>query len=173
MPLKQSMARGRTQLPDGLREDDVLANEYRIGTTLGAGATAMVVAARHLLLGQQVAIKFLLVDPQDEADAVERFLHEARAAMRIQSEHVVRVHDVAVLASGVPYMVMEYLEGADLASVLAARKRLGLEEAVDCILEACEAISEAHGLGIVHRDLKPANLFLLERPGATPKVKVL
>src|SRR5262249_37760078 len=106
-------------------------------------------------------------------EAVARFAREARAAVKIKSEHVARVSDVGQLESGAPYMVMEYLEGKDLSEVLKERGMLPLEDAVTYVLQASEAIAEAHSLGIVHRDLKPSNLFLATRPDRRPIVKVL
>jgi serine/threonine-protein kinase len=93
--------------------------------------------------------------------------------VKIKSEHVARVIDVGTLENGAPYMVMEYLDGGDLAQVVQARGPLPVEEAVEYVLQACEAIAHAHVLGIVHRDLKPANLFLIRRPDGTNAVKVL
>jgi hypothetical protein len=162
-----------TNLPDEVREGEVLAGKYRIEGRLGAGGMGELVAARHLLLGEKVAIKFMSGDSWEQKEAVARFVQEARAAIRIHSEHVVRVLDVAVLESGVPYIVMEHLAGSDLAALLAAKGPLPVPNAVDHLLEACEAVAEAHRLGIVHRDLKPANLFLSQREGAAPMVKVL
>ena len=161
------------ELPEGVREGAILSDKYLIGPVLGAGAMGIVVAARHLLLNEDVAIKFLVAGRWDQADAVQRFVREAQAAIRIQSEHVVRVHDVAVLESGAPYIVMEHLKGRDLAKRLRAEGPLPVEQAVDLLLQACEAISESHRIGIVHRDLKPANLFVLEREGAPASIKVL
>src|SRR5690349_17043575 len=139
---------------------DVLAGKYVIERILGAGGMGVVVAAWHRQLEERVAIKFLLPDAAQTTDTVERFLREARAAVKIKSQHVVRVIDVAMLENGSPYMVMEYLEGQDLAVRLSSRGPLSVEEAVEYVLQACEALAEAHALGIVHRDLKPANLFL-------------
>jgi serine/threonine protein kinase len=160
-------------LPEGIRESVVLAGKYRIGATLGAGAMGTVVSARHLLLKEDVAIKFLVADRWDQADAVERFVQEARAAVRIQSEHVVRVLDVAILESGAPYIVMELLQGHDLAARLRQGGPVPANEAVGFLLQACDAIGASHRLGIVHRDIKPANLFLAERVGEKPILKVL
>ena len=92
--------------------------------------------------------------------------------MRIQSEHVARVLDVGT-HEGSPYMVMEYLEGSDIAQLISEHGALPLQEAVGFLLEACEAIAEAHALGIVHRDLKPANMFLARKPNGKSVVKVL
>jgi serine/threonine-protein kinase len=100
-------------------------------------------------------------------------MREARAAARIRSEHVAKVSDVGTLPDGTPYIVMEYLEGFDLADTLAQRGPLPADEAIELVLQACEALAEAHSLGIVHRDLKPANLFLTHRADGTPCIKVL
>jgi serine/threonine protein kinase len=156
-----------------VEEGQVLADKYQVEKVLGTGGMGVVVAARHLQLGTRVAIKFLRSDACVEPETVTRFLREARAAARLQSEHVVRVTDVATLESGAPYMVMELLHGGDLARVLAARGHLPVEEAVLRVLEACDAVAEAHALGIVHRDLKPANIYLAHRADGTPFVKVL
>src|SRR4051812_18621226 len=133
----------------------------------------LVVEARHIALDERVALKFLLPDYAVQPDAMERFQREGRAAVKIKSEHVARVSDIGILDSGAPYMVMEYLEGKDLARTLATTGVFSVPDALDFILQACEAIAEAHSLGIVHRDLKPANLFLSKRPDGSPIVKVL
>jgi serine/threonine-protein kinase len=156
-----------------VREGDVLAGKYRIERVLGIGGMGVVVAATHLQLDQKVALKFLLPDAMENKDVVARFAREARAAAKIQSEHVERVIDVGTLETGSPYMVMEYLQGRDLSDVLAERKVFPAEEAVGFVLQACEAIAEAHAASIVHRDLKPANLFLAERADKRSIVKVL
>src|SRR5450432_1125506 len=133
----------------------------------------VVVSAHHLQLDERVAIKFMLREALGNAEAVARFAREARAAVKIKSEHVARVSDVGVLESGAPYMVMEYLDGSDLSAWLKQQGRLPAEQAVDFVLQASEAIAEAHALGIVHRDLKPANLFVIRRPDGALSVKVL
>ena len=135
----------------------------------------VVVAARHTTLDQVVAIKFLASTGtfNSREEAIARFLAEARAAARIESDHVCRVFDVGTQPDGVPFMVMEYLEGRDLEEELQARGQLHLVEAVDYVLQAADAIAAAHALGIVHRDLKPANLFLATRPDGSRRVKVL
>jgi tRNA A-37 threonylcarbamoyl transferase component Bud32 len=152
---------------------ELLAGKYVVDRILGEGGMGIVVSATHQQLGQRVAVKFLLPAYCENPEAVARFLREAQAAVRIQSEHVARVIDVGTLESGAPYMVMEYLSGRDLASELTTRGPLPIEEAVGHVLQACEAIAEAHAHGIVHRDLKPANLFLARRADGSPLVKVL
>jgi serine/threonine-protein kinase len=156
-----------------VREGDLIAGKYRVERVLGAGGMGVVAAATHVDLAQRVAVKFLLREACGDGVAVARFLREARAAVRIQSEHVARVTDVGTLPDGAPYMVMEYLVGSDLAQLVQANGAVPLEEAVEYVLQACEAVAEAHALGIVHRDLKPSNLFLARRADGTPLVKVL
>jgi serine/threonine-protein kinase len=134
---------------------------------------AVVVAAKHLQLRETVAVKLLHPHVLANPRSVERFLREARVTMRLRGEHVARVYDVGALDDRTPFVVMESLDGADLGAVLRDRGRLPVGEAVDYVLQACEAVAEAHALGIVHRDLKPANLFLTTRVDGTPSVKVL
>jgi serine/threonine-protein kinase len=149
----------------------LLAEKYLVERVLGSGGMAVVLAARHVHLDQRVAIKLLLSHYAKDQAIVSRFLREGQAAARIKSEHVVRVHDVGVLPEG-PYMVLELLEGMDLGERVAAGK-IPIQTAVDYVLQAGEAIAEAHSLGIVHRDLKPSNLFLARGSDGTDCVKVL
>jgi hypothetical protein len=157
-----------------VEEGQTLFGRYRIESVLGKGGMGVVVAATDLRLEQRVAIKFLLPHALGHPDVVERFGREARAAVRIHSEHVARVIDVGVLDDGAPFMVMEHLEGRDLSSLVQSMGRLSIDDAIDFILQTCEAMAEAHRLGIVHRDMKPANLFLVEGRGVSSGiVKVL
>jgi eukaryotic-like serine/threonine-protein kinase len=155
------------------REGDVLAGKFRIERVLGVGGMGMVVSAMHLQLDERVAIKFLLPEALMNAEAVARFGREARAAVKIKSEHVARVTDVGALETGAPYMVMELLRGQDLSQLLRDTGALPIALAVQYVLQACEALAEAHAIGIVHRDLKPANLFLTARADGSPCIKVL
>jgi serine/threonine-protein kinase len=151
-----------------------VAGRYLVEEPLGEGGMGIVVAARHLELGHRVALKYLRPEACRRPDLVDRFRWEGRSALRIRSEHVVRVLDAGTTPNGVPYLVMELLEGKDLATLMEERRGpLPVEEAIDYVLQACEAIAEAHALGIVHRDLKPENLFLTERPDGSPLIKVI
>jgi serine/threonine-protein kinase len=158
---------------EGAAEGSLIAGKYRVEKTLGEGGMGVVVAALHMHLGQRVAIKFMRGAMAMDGQAVGRFLREARAAAALSNEHVTRVLDVGTLENGAPYMVMEYLAGVDLAEVLRRDGPLGVPLAIDVVLQACEALAEAHARGIVHRDLKPANLFATTRPDGTRLVKVL
>lgn len=155
---------------DLLRRGATIAGKYRIERVLGRGGMGVVAEALDTSLERRVAIKFLLVD--DER-AAARFVREARAAASIQSEHIARVHEIGTLPDGDTFIVMEYLDGADLATLLATEGRVSVEDAAGFVLQACEALAEAHEAGIVHRDLKPSNLFLAARVDDSVQVKVL
>ncbi len=163
----------RPPVPNPTLPGAILAGKYRVERILGQGGMGVVVEARHIALDERVALKFLLPEYAMHPEASQRFLREARNAVRIKSEHVARVSDVGTLETGAPYMVMEYLEGRDLSGVLEKTGVIDVPDAVDYVIQGCEAIAEAHGYGIVHRDIKPANLFLSKRPDGMPIVKVL
>lgn len=157
--------------PGGVQIGAVLAGRYRVDRVLGQGGMGIVVQAMHLQLHQPVAMKFLLPEVLANQQIVERFFREARAAVQLKSEHVARVIDVGSLETGIPYMVLEYLEGTDLASF--PRSRLTVGGIIDLMLQACEALGEAHSLGIVHRDIKPANFFITRLVDGALLLKVL
>jgi serine/threonine protein kinase len=156
-----------------VKPGDVLAGKYRVERVLGMGGMGVVVAAMHTELDRRVALKFLLPSALANSVAVGRFAQEARAVVRLKSEHVARVIDVGRLDAGEPYIVMEYLEGRDLGALLEQRGPLSVAESVDYVLQACEAVAEAHALGIIHRDLKPRNMFVTTGVDGRPLVKVL
>jgi eukaryotic-like serine/threonine-protein kinase len=152
---------------------EVLGGRIALQRVIGIGGMGCVMAAQHLTLGTPVAVKFMRPALARDLESVTRFVREARAAVRIRSEHVVRIMDVATLPSGVPYIVMEHLDGCNLDEFVSESGPLPVADAVGYLLQAGDAIAEAHALGIVHRDLKPGNLFLTHRPGGAPLVKVL
>jgi serine/threonine-protein kinase len=170
--MTQRMLLEPSPLPLPARLGQVLG-KCRLERIVATGGMGIVVEATHLQLQQRVAIKFMSPLQASEAIGVRRFLQEARAAARIRSEHVVRIFDVEMLPTGTPYIVMEFLEGEDLHVMLKRRGSLLPTEAVDYVLQACEAVAEAHRLGIVHRDLKPANLFHCKRADKLPFIKVV
>jgi eukaryotic-like serine/threonine-protein kinase len=178
MPDPGGSSSDRSSIPEpdsalGIEIGAVIAGKYRVERVIGKGGMGVVVAASQPELARTVAIKLIRSDSSDDRSAMARLLREAKAAASIQSEHVARVLDVGTLDSGVPFIVMEYLEGSDLQTLLDRDGALRPSDAVDYLLQACEAIAEAHRNGIVHRDLKPANLFIARLPGGRPCVKVV
>lgn len=157
----------------GVALGSVIDEKYRVDGVLGKGGMGVVVAATQLALDRTVAIKLVRADCAQDPLAVERLLREARAVASISSEHVARVLDVGTLDSGAPFIVMEYLEGNDLQTLIERDGPLPRPEAVDFLLQACEALAEAHRNGIVHRDIKPANVFVARLPGGASCVKVV
>jgi serine/threonine-protein kinase len=156
-----------------VKPGDVLAGKYRVERVLGAGGMGYVVAARHLQLDQLVAMKFLRTGAVDNEEASARFLREAKAVVKLRNEHIAKVFDVGTLETGEPYIVMEFLDGCDLAALAKQRHVFPVQEACEYVMQACEALAEAHALGIVHRDIKLANLFITSGPAGGPLVKVL
>jgi len=166
-----NQTQGRQLLP---KPGDVFEGKYLIERLIGQGGMGAVFAANHIGLRQRVAIKFLIGEALGNQDSVRRFHTEAQNAATIRSEYVAQVTDVATSHAGLPYMVMEYLDGCDLAQLIDQRAApLPVEEAIDYVLQALEGINLAHAQGIVHRDLKPSNLFLAKRADGQTVVKVL
>ncbi|HYQ14514.1 MAG TPA: serine/threonine-protein kinase, partial [Polyangiaceae bacterium] len=156
----------------GVPIDTMIGNKYRVERVLGEGAMGIVLAARHVELDELVAIKCIRAEVPWSADILARFAREAKAAARLKSEHIAKVTDVGVSAPVGPYMVMEYLEGEDLARVLRRRGPIPARRAAEYVMQVCEALAAAHAASITHRDVKPANLFLT-RSGALDVIKVL
>jgi eukaryotic-like serine/threonine-protein kinase len=152
---------------------EVVAGKYRVERVLGEGAMGVVVAATHLALEESVAIKIMRADLAHQSGPRERFIQEARISARLKSDHVARVMDVGQLPRGNPFIVMEYLDGRDLGEVLTERGAAPPEVAAGWIVEACDAVHEAHLNGVIHRDLKPENLFLAVRRDGSTRIKVL
>jgi len=151
----------------------LVAGKYRIERVIGEGGMGIVVAATHEGLDQKVAIKFLAPEAIRNPEVVERFMREAKVAAKVKSEHVARVSDVGRVDGSTPFIVMEYLEGADLAAMIDTQKPLPIDEVCEIGLQACEALAEVHAAGIVHRDLKPSNLFITRRADGSPCLKLL
>ena len=159
----------RTSIQPG----ELLAEKYRVDRVLGEGGRGVVIAATNEALRQKVAIKLLRPGALENGEAMGRFKREAQAAASLKSQHVARVLDVMTLPDGRPMMVMEMLEGEDLGDYIERSGPAPVATAVNFVLQACEAIAEAHAAGIVHRDLKPKNLFLTRTVDGRPLVKVL
>ncbi len=155
------------------RPGATIADKYLVDRLVGEGGLGVVVAAKHLQLDQTVAIKYLRPRALGSKGVAERFLREARLAAKMRSEHVVHVYDVGTLPDGAPYMVMELLTGTDLGRQLTSTGPLTVERTIDYVLQACEALAEAHMAGIVHRDIKPDNLFIATTAGGKSVLKIL
>jgi serine/threonine-protein kinase len=151
----------------------ILAGKYRVEGVLGVGGMGQVLLVTQTHLDERMAMKLLHAPLAQDKDIVGRFMREGKATIKIRSEHVVRVLDVGLLDTGAPYMVMELLEGRDLDRLLRQTGPQPVASTIDLVLQACEALAEAHVQGMVHRDLKPANLYLTTRADGTPLVKVL
>jgi eukaryotic-like serine/threonine-protein kinase len=151
----------------------ILAGKYQVERVLGRGGMGVVLAVRHMATGGSVALKVMTLTGLPSGEAEARFFREARIAGMLKSQHAGKVRDCGKLEDGSPYIEMDLLEGQDLSHLLKARGALTVEDAVSYVLQACEAVAEAHASGIVHRDLKPANLFLATIPGGGQCVKVL
>ncbi|MFN0252998.1 MAG: serine/threonine-protein kinase [Kofleriaceae bacterium] len=161
------------QAESAIPEGTVIDGKYRVEGVVGRGGMGTVYRAQHMALHEPVAIKILRRDAAADHEIVTRFLREGQLAVKLRSEHVARIHDISQTDDGLPYMVMELLEGADLGQLVEQYGALAAPIAVDLVLQSCDALVEAHSLGIVHRDIKPTNLFVSFRPDQTAIVKVL
>jgi serine/threonine-protein kinase len=140
----------------------VIANKYVLDSVIGTGAIGIVFKASHRDLGRTVAIKVLNPRYRDDTDLLQTFQTEARAASQLEHPNVARVYDYGTEdGDGLVYIVMEYLSGYTLGSVLSARRKLVEGRAVDIMMQVCAALSAAHERGIVHRDVKPDNIVLV------------
>jgi eukaryotic-like serine/threonine-protein kinase len=172
-PVEESAPNTLPDLPLPVQPGELFLGKYRIERVLGRGGMGVVMAAHHEGLDERVAIKFLGAAGVGKKLALSRFEREARAAAKLKNEHVARVLDVGQFGEGAAYMVVEYLAGHDLGVELDDKGTLEVADAVDYVLQAIDAVADAHARGIVHRDLKPSNLFLSRRSNGAPLIKVL
>jgi len=145
----------------------VINGKYRLETVIAEGGMGVVYAAWHGALERRVAIKVMRGELSENSEAVRRFLNEARALAKLRGPHRSQVLDIGRVPNGPPYMVLEYLEGFDLRTLLDRCTKLPIERAASLLMQACDAVGEAHASGIVHRDLKPENFFLTETRAGT------
>jgi eukaryotic-like serine/threonine-protein kinase len=150
-----------------------LSGKFRIDRVIGMGGMGLVLQAHHIALDQRVALKLMRPEHRTDENLVRRFQREARAAARLTSPHAVRVTDVGALGDGTPYLVMEYLDGIDVATLLQRHGAVPFARAAAIVQQASRAVAETHRLGIIHRDLKPSNLFVVQAPNEELLVKVL
>jgi serine/threonine-protein kinase len=150
-----------------------LGGRYKVIRAIGEGGMGIVYEAIHELIEKKVAIKVLRDDFSKRPEVVERFRQEAKSASRIGHEHIVDISDFGETPTGQSYFVMEYLDGEDLANILAREATLAPGRAVDIVLQCCRALGAAHAKGIVHRDMKPENVFLTKRDEQVDFVKIV
>ena len=161
------------QVPSRLPAGAVIAQRYRIDSVLAEGGMGIIYRGWHLTLCQPIAIKVVRPELLKNAEAVSRFLNEARAMASLHSVNVAQVLDVGRIRGDTLYMVLEYLEGQDLRTLLDSEGALPLGRAADYVMQACAAMQEVHALGIIHRDLKPENLFLANVKDGRKVLKVI
>jgi eukaryotic-like serine/threonine-protein kinase len=150
-----------------------VTHAVRLIRQLGQGGMGSVWLAEHRGLGTNVVVKFMMAELALDAASVARFSREAAAASQVKSPHVVQTLDHGITAGGVPFIVMELLEGHDLAKHLAARGALSPDETLAIVDQLCKALDRAHQKGIVHRDIKPENIFLCDVGHGEVFVKLL
>jgi serine/threonine-protein kinase len=158
---------------DAGRIGELLGERYELVRLLGAGGMGAVYEARHKLIGRRFAVKLLHPEYAQQPSMLTRFQREARAAGSLENDHIAAVTDFGFAADGAPYLVMEHLDGQDLAALLEQTGPLPVARAVSFVIQACRGLYAAHAHDIVHRDLKPANLFLTRRGDGSDLVKVL
>jgi serine/threonine protein kinase len=151
----------------------VLDEKYRLDERLGEGGMGTVYRATHLLIDRPVALKVLHPRFVEDDSAQQRFRREARAAGRLQHPNAVAVTDFGRTSDGYVYIVMELLEGGTLRELLGREAPLAVERAVGLMSQIAAAVEAAHEGGVIHRDLKPGNIFVVQRKGLPPVVKVL
>jgi serine/threonine-protein kinase len=151
----------------------VLGERFQVQEVLGQGSSGTIYRAEHITLRRKVAIK-VLHDELSRVDlAVERFRREATTVAELDNEHIVEIHDFGRTQDGRLYLAMELLDGETLDAILSRDGRLSVERTADILIQAAEALAEAHAIGYVHRDLRPRNLFLAVRRGRSNFVKLL
>lgn len=168
-----SQDRGSSIREGVAREGDVLLGKYAVERVAGRVGPAIVLNVRHIDLGQRLWLKYLPAEVCGLPEVVGRFLRGARAALQLTSEHTAQTLDAGRLKTGLPYVVSELVEGAELREVLRVRGPLPVSDAIDWILQAAEAVAEAHRRNLVHGSLNPSNLFVAYAPDGSPRVKVL
>lgn len=151
----------------------MVASKYRLERLIDDGGRCAVAEATHMTSGKSVALRFLAPGRVHEPLDAARLVRAAQIAGRIGSEHAEEILDIGALETGAPFIVTGLLHGNDLAMEIRERGALPLEDAIDYVLQACDAVAEAHAADFFHRDLRPAKLFLGKRPDGSSHVTVL
>lgn len=150
-----------------------LADKYQILEKLGSGGMGLVYKAKHLLMKRLVAIKLMLPQFAASATALKRFRQEAQAASHLNHPNILKVYDFGVTPQGLPYLVMDLLEGTNLSAELTKHNYLPLGRALNIFVQTCAALYHAHQKGVIHRDLKPGNIMLVDYDGQSDVVQIV
>jgi serine/threonine-protein kinase len=155
------------------RIGQLVVGKYRVDQLLGRGGMGAVYGATHTAIGKRVALKFLERDIARDKDAALRFQREAEAASKVESAHIVQIFDSGTTEEGLPFLVMELLQGEDLRARLRREGRLPASDVVHIAGQVLRGLAHAHQAHIVHRDLKPDNIFLCQRDDDPVFVKIV
>ena len=150
-----------------------IGQRYALEEEIGQGGMGVIFKARHITMDRPVAIKVLLADISKDPQAMMRFQVEARAASILSHPNIITVYEFDITEQGIPYLVMEYLDGFTLSDLLAQKHRLPYEEALPIFIRICAALSHAHSRNVVHRDLKPSNIMMTMDEDLTYQPKLL
>jgi serine/threonine-protein kinase len=151
----------------------VLADRYEIQEKIGTGGMGHVYKAKHLLMKRLVAIKLILPQYAANATALKRFQHEAQAASHLNHPNILTVYDFGVTPQGLPYLVMDLLDGTNLSAVVETEGYLRQDRAINIFAQTCSALAHAHQKNVIHRDLKPGNIMLVDYDGHKDRVKIV
>jgi serine/threonine protein kinase len=155
-----------------IRPGALLRETYRVLNHVSDGGVGVVFAAAHERLPGRVAVKALQGDRVLDAESLSRFRSEAEVTASLRHPNIVQILDFDVSPGGVPYLVMEFIDGADLRTV-GARGPMAVDRVARVVRQIASALQAAHAAGVVHRDLKPENVMLVEIPGESDFVKVV
>ena len=151
----------------------ILNDRYKVVEEVGRGGMSAVYKGIHELMDRTVAIKVLLPQLVSDQISIKRFQQEAQAASHLQHPNVITVYDYGFVASGQPYLVMDFLEGESLADIIRRDKQVPVKRMIPIFMQACEALEHAHQKGVIHRDLKSSNIMLIDFEGKKDFVKVV
>lgn len=156
---------------DSLTEGKVFIDKYVIENLIGSGSLGAVFKAKHLFMHRYVALKLLRPEVCSDRLSIRYFKQEAMAIASLQHKNIVTVHDFGISKEHVPYLIMEFANGTNLAAILDKEHRLPLHRIINICLQVCAGLSQAHSRGIVHCDLKPSNILMLgSGPEETVKI---
>ena len=151
----------------------VVGGHYQILSYLGEGGMSRIYKAKHLHLNKEVAIKFLAVGRQFDAKSIARFQKEANAASELQHPSICSTREFGVDENGIPYLVMDYVEGISLSELLWKERTVQPPQAIDIMIGVCRGLEHAHQQGVIHRDIKPANIILTKDRSGLDAVKLV